>query len=416
MQDHTMAKLFVEDLNVTGKRVLVRVDFNVPIKDGKVEDDKRIAAALPTLKYLLDKGASLVVMSHLGRPDGQRKMEFSLKPVAVKLQELLGRPVQFADDCVGPEVESAAAKLKPGEVLLLENLRFHIEEEGKVKLEDGTKLSADKAKVAEFRAGLSKLGDVYVNDAFGTAHRDHSSVAGITLPLRASGYLMKKELDFLGHALENPKRPFVAIIGGAKVSGKIDVINSMLPKVDKLIIGGGMAYTFAKAKGYETGLSLVEPDRVAMAKELLEKHSDKIVLPVDCVITDKFDFAGRSVGQIKVVDMDKIPSDWEGVDIGPKTAAQFSEIVRGGKTVLWNGPMGVFEIEATAKGTFAVAQALADATKAGAVTVVGGGDSASAIKKAGLSKQVSHVSTGGGASLEFLEGKPLPGVLALTDK
>jgi len=411
-----MAKLFVEDLNVTGKRVLVRVDFNVPIKDGKVEDDKRIAAALPTLKYLLDKGASLVVMSHLGRPDGQRKMEFSLKPVAVKLQELLGRPVQFADDCVGPEVESAAAKLKPGEVLLLENLRFHIEEEGKVKLEDGTKLSADKAKVAEFRAGLSKLGDVYVNDAFGTAHRDHSSVAGITLPLRASGYLMKKELDFLGHALENPKRPFVAIIGGAKVSGKIDVINSMLPKVDKLIIGGGMAYTFAKAKGYETGLSLVEPDRVAMAKELLEKHSDKIVLPVDCVITDKFDFAGRSVGQIKVVDMDKIPSDWEGVDIGPKTAAQFSEIVRGGKTVLWNGPMGVFEIEATAKGTFAVAQALADATKAGAVTVVGGGDSASAIKKAGLSKQVSHVSTGGGASLEFLEGKPLPGVLALTDK
>ena len=411
-----MAKLFVEDLNVAGKRVLVRVDFNVPVKNGVVEDDKRIQAALPTLKYLLDKGASLVVMSHLGRPDGQRKMEFSLKPVAAKLQELLGKPVQFLDDCVGPDVEKACAALQPGGVILLENLRFHIEEEGKVKLEDGTKLAADKAKVAEFRAGLSKLGDVYVNDAFGTAHRDHSSVAGITLPLRASGYLMKKELDFLGSAMEHPQHPFVAIIGGAKVSGKIDVINAMLPKVDKLIIGGGMSYTFAKAKGYETGHSLVEPDRVALAKELMDKYGDKIALPTDCLVTDKFDFGARTIGQTKVVKQSEIPADWEGIDIGPETIEAFSKIVRGAKTVLWNGPMGVFEIEASSKGTFAVASALADATKAGAVTVVGGGDSASAIKKAGLSKQVTHVSTGGGASLEFLEGKPLPGVLALTDK
>ncbi len=411
-----MPKLFVEDLAPAGKRVLVRVDFNVPVKDGKVEDDKRIAAALPTLKYLLSKGASLVVMSHLGRPDGQRKPEFTLKPVAVRLQELLGVPVRFLEDCVGPAVEAACKALKPGEVVLLENLRFHIEEEGKVKLEDGTKLAADKAKVAEFRAALSRLGDLYVNDAFGTAHRDHSSVAGITLPQRASGYLMKKELDFLGQALEHPARPFVALIGGAKVSGKIDVINSLLPKVDKLIIGGGMAYTFAKALGYETGNSLVEPDRVALAKELLEKHRDKLMLPTDCLVTDRLDFGGRTLGRLETCALDAIPKAWEAVDIGPATAEAFSKTVRGAKTVLWNGPMGVFEIDASAKGTFAVAQALADATASGAVTVVGGGDSASAIKKAGLSKKVSHVSTGGGASLEYLEGKPLPGVLALTDK
>jgi len=411
-----MPKLFVEDLKVQGKRVLVRVDFNVPVKDGKVEDDKRVAAALPTLKYLLDQGASLVVMSHLGRPDGQRKMEFSLKPLAECLSGHLGKPVKFLDDCVGPEIEKACAALKPGEVALLENLRFHIEEEGKVKLEDGSKLQADKAKVAEFRASLSRLGDVYVNDAFGTAHRDHSSVAGVTLAQRASGYLMKKELDFLGSAIENPKRPFVAIIGGAKVSGKIDVINQMLPKVDKLIIGGGMAYTFAKAKGLEIGKSLVELDRVPMAKELMEKFGDKLLLPSDCLITDAFDFKNRTLGQTKTCDMNAIPADWEAVDIGPKSAEAFSAVVRGAKTVLWNGPMGVFEIEASSKGTFAVAQALADATAAGATTVVGGGDSASAIKKAGLAKKVTHVSTGGGASLEYLEGKPLPGVLALTDK
>jgi phosphoglycerate kinase len=411
-----MAKLFIEDLDVSGKRVLMRVDFNVPLKDGKVEDEKRISAALPSIKYLLDKGASVVLMSHLGRPDGQAKPEFSLRPVAAKLEELLGRPVQFVDECVGAKAEAACSALKPGGVILLENVRFHIEEEGKVKLEDGAKIVADKEKVAAFRAGLSRLGDVYVNDAFGTAHRDHSSVAGITLPRRACGYLMKKELDFLGSAIENPKRPFVAIIGGAKVSGKIDVIKNMLPKVDRLIIGGGMAYTFAKAKGLETGKSLVEPDRVAMAKELLDQYGDKLMLPTDCFITDSFDFKARTIGQGRICAITAIPADWEAIDIGPETAAAYAKVIAGAKTVLWNGPMGVFEVEASAKGTYAVAQALVDATRNGGVTVVGGGDSASAIKKAGLSKQVSHVSTGGGASLEYLEGKVLPGVAALSDK
>jgi phosphoglycerate kinase len=412
-----MAKLFVEDLkDLQGKRVLVRADFNVPVKDGKVEDDKRIAAALPTINYLLDQGASVVLMSHLGRPDGKVKPEFSLKPVADRLKELLKRDVKFLNDCVGPEVEAACAKLKPGEVVLLENLRFHIEEEGKVKLEDGTKLKADPEKVAAFRASLTKLGDVYVNDAFGTAHRDHSSMTGVQLKERACGYLMKKELDFLGAAMENPKRPFVAILGGAKVSDKIQVILNLLPKVDKLIIGGGMGFTFAKAQGRQIGRSLCEPDKVDLAKEILAKAGDKLMLPVDVLITDKLDFKGRTLGQTKVVDVTAIPADWEGVDIGPKAAEEFCKVIRQAKTVLWNGPMGVFEIEASAKGTFAVAQALADATAAGATTVIGGGDSASAIKKAGLSQKVSHVSTGGGASLEFLEGKPLPGVAALTDK
>jgi phosphoglycerate kinase len=336
--------------------------------------------------------------------------------VADKLQELLGKPVRFLDDCVGAAVEAACKALKPGEVALLENLRFHIEEEGKVKLEDGTKLAADKQKVAEFRAGLTRLGDLYVNDAFGTAHRDHSSVSGIQLPQRAAGYLMKKELDFLGGAIENPKRPFVAIIGGAKVSGKIDVIQAMLPKVDKLIIGGGMAYTFAKAQGLEIGKSLVELDRVELAKEIMAKGEGKLMLPTDCLITDAFDFKARTLGATKFCKMTEIPKDWEAVDIGPESSTAFEAVIRSAKTVLWNGPMGVFEVEASARGTFGVAQALADATAAGAVTVVGGGDSASAIKKAGLAKKVSHVSTGGGASLEFLEGKPLPGVLALTDK
>jgi phosphoglycerate kinase len=411
-----MAKLFIEDLNVSGKRVLMRVDFNVPLKDGKVEDDKRIAASLPSIKHVLDKGGSVVLMSHLGRPDGKPLPEFSLRPVAQKLQELLGRPVQFVGDCVGPEAEAATAALKPGGVILLENVRFHIEEEGKIKLEDGSKLVAEKEKVAAFRAALSKHGDLYVNDAFGSAHRDHSSVSGISLPQRAAGYLMKKELDFLGSAIEKPGRPFVAIIGGAKVSGKIDVIQAMLPKVDKLIIGGGMAYTFAKAKGLETGKSLVEPDRVSLAKELLEKYGDKLMLPTDCFITDKFDFKARTIGQGRTCRMTEIPKDWEAIDIGPETAAAYAKVIAAAKTVLWNGPMGVFEVEASAKGTYAVAQALVDATKNGGTTVVGGGDSASAIKKAGLSKQVSHVSTGGGASLEYLEGKTLPGVAALTEK
>jgi phosphoglycerate kinase len=411
-----MAKLFIEDLNVRGKRVIVRTDYNVPVKDGKVEDDKRIVASLPTVNYLLEKGAAVILMSHLGRPDGKAKPEFSLKPVAEKLQELIKRPVKFLKDCVGPEVEKACAAMKSGDVILLENLRFHIEEEGKVKLEDGSKLKAKDEDVKAFRAKLTKLADIYVNDAFGTAHRDHSSMTGVTLPQRACGYLMKKELDFLGSAVENPKRPFVAILGGAKVSDKISVINNLLPKVDKLIIGGGMAFTFAKAAGLEIGASLCENDKIDLAKQILGAAGDKLMLQTDVLVTDKLDLKARMIGAAKIVDASAIPREWLGIDIGPRTIETFSKVVRAAKTVLWNGPMGVFEIEASSKGTFAIAQAMADATVKGATTVIGGGDSASAIKKAGLNKKVSHVSTGGGASLEYLEGKPLPGVAALTDK
>jgi phosphoglycerate kinase len=409
-------KQFIEDVALKGKRVLVRVDFNVPVKDGVVESDKRLRESLPTLNYVLAQGGSLVMMSHLGRPDGKRVEKHSLKPVAARLQELLGRPVKFIDDCVGPEVEKAAAALQPGEVLLLENLRFHLAEEGKVKAKDGTVTKASDEEVKAFRASLSRLGDVFVNDAFGTAHRAHSSVVGVDLP-RVSGYLLKKELDFLGGALDDPKRPFVSIIGGAKISGKIDVIMALLPKVDKLIIGGGMAYTFLKAKGLEIGKSLVENDKVDLAKSLLEQAGDKIVLPVDFQVTDSLDFGARKIGSpLKAVPDTGIPADMESVDIGPESIRKFSDIITAAKTVVWNGPMGVFEIEESSKGTFAIAQALVDATAKGAITIIGGGDSAAAIEQAGLEKQVSHVSTGGGASLEFLEGKALPGVTALSEK
>ncbi len=354
-------------------------------------------------------------MSHLGRPNGQVNPQFSLKPVAGRLGELLGRKVKFVEDCVGQKAEQAAAALKPGEVLLVENLRFHIEEEGKSKAADGSKITADPDKVAAFRASLSKLGEIFVNDAFGTAHRAHSSMVGVDLP-RACGYLLKKEIDFLGDTLDEPKKPFVAIIGGAKISGKIDVIEALLPKVDKLIIGGGMAYTFFKAQGKEIGKSLCEEDRVEMAGALLDKGADKIQLPVDCAITDMFDFGARKIGTLSYVDVDSIPADLESIDIGPESMKLFADIVKGAKTVVWNGPMGVFEIEASAKGTFAVADALAEATAGGAITIIGGGDSAAAIENAGLADKVSHVSTGGGASLEYLEGKELPGVVALTDK
>jgi phosphoglycerate kinase len=410
-----MSKLFIEDLDLAGKRVLVRVDFNVPVKDGKVESDKRLRESLPTLNYALSKGASLILMSHLGRPDGKVVEKHSLKPVAARLQELLGRPVKFVADCVGPEAEAAAAAAKPGDVILLENLRYHLAEEGKVKAKDGTVTKAAEEEVAAFRASLSRLGDVFVNDAFGTAHRAHSSVVGVNLK-RASGYLLKKELDFLGDALANPKRPFVSIIGGAKISGKIDVIEALLPKVDKLIIGGGMAYTFLKAQGLEVGKSLVENDRIGMAKDLLARGAGKIELPVDFMVTDNLDFGARTLGSLDAVPQNGIPADKESVDIGPGTRKKFADIITGAGTVVWNGPMGVFEIEAASKGTFAVAQALVDATAKGAITIIGGGDSAAAIEQAGLEKKVSHVSTGGGASLEFLEGKALPGVTALTDK
>ena len=411
-----MAKMFIEDLELKGKRVIMRVDFNVPVKDGKVENDKRLRASLPSIQYVLAEGGSLVLMSHLGRPDGKRIDKYSLKPVAAHLQELLGKPVTFLNDCVGPEVEKACAALKPGDVVLLENLRFHIEEEGKVKNADGTSVKANPEAVKAFRASLSKLGDVYVNDAFGTAHRAHSSMTGVNLPQRAAGYLMKKELDFLGDAVNNPKRPFVAIIGGAKISGKIDVVEALLPKVDKLIIGGGMAFTFYKAQGKEIGGSLVEADRIEMAKALLAKAGDKLVLPVDTVVTDVFDFDARKVGTLKTVAWDAIGAKDIGVDIGEKTRAKFAEIIQAAKTVVWNGPMGVFEIADTAKGTLAVAQALAAATAKGAITVVGGGDSVAAIEKNGLADKVTHVSTGGGASLEFLEGKELPGVAYLSER
>ena len=399
----TGKKLFVEDLDIAGKRVIMRVDFNVPLKDGKVESDKRLKESLPTIEYLRKKGAKVILMSHLGRPDGKRVPDMSLRPVADALSALLGAPVAFADDCVGPAAEKAVAALQPGGVLLLENLRFH---------------AAEEENDPAFAKQLAALADVYVNDAFGSAHRAHASTEGITkfVPQAASGYLMKKELDYLGDALGNPKRPFVAIIGGSKVSGKIDVIKNLLPQVDKLLIGGGMTYTFLKAQGLEIGKSIVENDKVDLARSLLAEAGGKLVLGTDCVVTDKLDFKARTVGATKVVASNAIPADWEAVDIGPETTAAFTQTILGAKTIIWNGPVGVFEIDATAKGTLAVAEALAKATAAGATTIIGGGDSASAVKKAGVASKVSHVSTGGGASLEFLEGKVLPGVAALTDR
>ncbi len=399
----TGKKLFVEDLNTAGKRVIVRVDFNVPLKDGKVESDKRIKESLPTIAYLRKNGAKVILMSHLGRPDGKRTPDMSLRPVADALAGLLGAPVAFADDCVGPAAEQAVAALSPGGVLLLENLRFHAEEE-----------ENDPA----FAKQLAALADVYVNDAFGSAHRAHASTEGITrfVPQAASGYLMKKELDYLGEALANPKRPFVAVLGGSKVSSKIDVIKSLLPRVDKLLIGGGMTYTFLKAQGLEVGKSIVENDKLDLARSLMAEAGSKLELGSDYVVTDKLDFKGRTVGALKTVTKDAIPADWEAVDVGPATVASFTQTLLGAKTIIWNGPVGVFEIDATAKGTMAIAEALAKATAGGATTIIGGGDSASAVKKAGVASKVSHVSTGGGASLEFLEGKVLPGVAALTDR
>lgn len=399
----TANKLFVEDLQPEGKRVIVRVDFNVPLKDGVVESDKRLRESLPTIRALKDKGAKVILMSHLGRPQGKPVPEMSLRPVAKALGELLGGPVAFAEDCIGEKARAAVAALRPGGVLLLENLRFHAEEE-----------ENDPA----FAKELAALADLYVNDAFGSAHRAHASTHGITkhLPQSASGYLMKKELDYLGGALHQPARPFVSIIGGSKVSSKIDVIQHLLGQVDHLLLGGGMTYTFLKAQGLEVGKSIVENDRLDFARGLLAQAGDKLVLPEDFVVTDKLDFKGRTVGQTKVVQKDQIPADWEAVDIGPKSIARFEKILLSARTIVWNGPVGVFEIDATAKGTIAVAEMLAKATAAGATTIIGGGDSASAVKKAGVANKVSHVSTGGGASLEFLEGKVLPGVEALSDR
>jgi phosphoglycerate kinase len=381
----------------------MRVDFNVPLEDGKVANDKRIRAALPTINYIVEKGGKLILMSHLGRPKGSRVSEMSLKPCVAVLSRLLGNDVAFVDDCIGEAVETAANGLNDGDVLLLENLRYYKEETD---------------NDSGFAGKLAKLGDMYVNDAFGTAHRAHASTEGVTHFFKqcAAGYLMLKELDYLGRVMENPARPFVAILGGAKISGKIDVITNLLPKVDKVIIGGGMAYTFFKARGFEIGRSLLEADKVAYAKEILAQGGDKLVLPVDCMVTDFFDFDARKIGVLKEVGVDAIPLDWEGLDIGSKSIETFRAVLLNARTVIWNGPMGVFEIDETARGTYAIAELLSQVTANGATTVIGGGDSASAVNKAGVADKVSHVSTGGGASLEFIEGKTLPGVAALTDK
>jgi phosphoglycerate kinase len=390
-----MNKKTVRDIDLKGQRVLMRVDFNVPMQDGKVTDDKRIRASLPTIQYVLDQGASLILMSHLGRPKGGPDPAFSLRPAAQVLSSLLGIPVKMAADTVGAEVEALAKELKPGEVLMLENTRFHAGEEK-------NDLSLAKQMAA--------LADVYVNDAFGSAHRAHSSTEGVARFLPAvSGFLMEQELEYLGRAVLNPEHPYVAILGGAKISDKISVVETLLSKADKLIIGGGMANTFLAAKGYSMQDSLVETASIEMAKSIMDKSGEKLLLPVDALIADKFEAEANT----QVVDVDRIPPGWRMLDIGPKSVEAFKAALGDAKLIVWNGPMGVFEMPKFAEGTFAIARMLADS---GATTVIGGGDSASAVKKAGVAKQMTHVSTGGGASLEFLEGKELPGVAALMDK
>ena len=412
-------KKSITDVPLSARRVVMRVDFNVPQdkETGAITNPARITAALPTIKYILEQGASLVLMSHLGRPDGKKVEKFTLKPVAEKLGELLGKPVKFLPDCVGPEVEAACSSLKPGEVALLENLRFHIEEEGKVKNKDGTKTKADPEKVEAFRASLTKLGDVYANDAFGTAHRAHSSVVGVNLPEKVAGFLMQKELDAFAAVLENPKRPFLAILGGAKVADKIPLIRNLLDKADEIIIGGGMTFTFKKVlEGMEIGESLFDPEGAKIVGDLMEQAKAKgvkIHLAVDFVCGDKFDANAKS--QI-VDDKNGIPTGWIGLDVGPKSRQLFAEVIARAKTIIWNGPPGVFEFDRFSEGTTNMAEAIAAATAAGAVSVVGGGDTATAAKKFKVVDKVSHASTGGGASLELLEGKTLPGVANLSDK
>ncbi len=396
-----MAKLTVEDLKeLKGKRVFCRVDFNVPLDDTQhITDDTRIEASLPTIQYLMDKQALIILASHLGRPKGKSIPEMSLKPVAERLGELIQKPVKFAPDCIGQEVKEMVENLQPGEVLLLENLRFHKEETDN---DEG------------FSKELASLCDFYVNDAFGTAHRAHASTEGITHFIQrcAAGFLIKKELEYLGKALSEPERPFVAIIGGAKVSSKIAVLENLLNLVDKLIIGGGMTYTFIKAKGLEVGKSLLEEESIPLAQTIMQKADSlpnvELVLPVDCLIADKFD----ATAETKVVPIDSIPEDWQGVDIGPETISLFIEHLKSAKTVVWNGPVGVFEIDKFAEGTKKIAEYLATSD---VISILGGGDTAAAVRKFGLEKKMSHVSTGGGASLEFMEGKELPGIKALSD-
>ncbi|NLM48019.1 MAG: phosphoglycerate kinase [Epulopiscium sp.] len=395
-------KKTVDDIQVKGKRVLVRCDFNVPLENGRITDENRLVAALPTIKKLVNEGAKVILCSHLGKPKGEPKPEMSLAPVAKRLSELLGKEVVFAkdDNVVGENAKKAVSEMKEGDIVLLENTRYRIEE---------TK------NIDDFSKELASLADVFVNDAFGTAHRAHCSNVGVTKFIEgdcAVGYLMQKEIEFLGNAVNNPKRPFVAILGGAKVSDKINVINNLLDKVDTLIIGGGMAYTFLKAMGYEVGKSLLEEDKVEFAKEMMEKAKAKgvnFLLPVDTVVAKEF----KNDAEQKVVERGGIEPDWEGLDIGPETRKLFADAVKDAKTVVWNGPMGVFEMPNFAKGTMAVAEALAQTD---AITIIGGGDSAAAVNILGYGDKMTHISTGGGASLEFLEGKELPGVAAADDK
>jgi phosphoglycerate kinase len=412
-----MAKKTVADINVKGKKVLMRVDFNVPLDDKcNITSDTRIVAALPTIKTILDKGGSVILMSHLGRPDGEKVAKYSLAPVAKKLSELLKKNVIFANDCIGPEAKKKAAALKPGDCLLLENVRFHKEEE--IKDKDAKENPALRKAKDGFAKQMAELGDVYVDDAFGTAHRDNASMYTVPVMMkgkdRVIGFLVEKELKFLDEALNKPKRPFVAILGGAKVSDKLKVIENLMKKVDRILIGGAMAYTFFKAGGLTVGKSLCEDDFVDKAKELLagaKKGKCELVLPSDSVIAEKIE-----AGAANKIVPGSIPEGWIGVDIGPEAVKLFTKKLDGAKTVVWNGPMGIFEMPPFDEGTKAVAQAVAKATDNGAVSVIGGGDSASAIKKLGLSKRVSHVSTGGGASLEFLEGKKFVCLEVLDEK
>lgn len=401
-----MNKLTIDELSANGelksKRVLVRVDFNVPISketEGKITDDKRIVESLPTIKKVISEGGKLILMSHMGRPKGEKNLKYSLRPIAIHLSELLDKPVLFADDCMGDSTSAIVNDLQDGDILLLENLRFYNEEE---------------KNNPEFAKKLASYGDIYINDAFGTAHRAHASTEGVTkfIAKCAAGYLMQKEIDYLSKAVSHPEHPYVAILGGSKISGKIDVIKNLLNKADKILIGGGMVFTFYKAMGYSIGKSLLEEDKIDLAKELMNESNGKIMLPIDIIVADKFENDSPHT----VVYGNEMPDDKIGMDIGPETIKQFSDEILKARTIVWNGPMGVFEMDNFANGTFDIAKALSEATKKGAITVIGGGDSAAAIAKAGLENEVSHVSTGGGASLEFLEGKTLPGVEALTNK